>query len=254
MITVQNNKQLIHDFYEDVLNTRDWNLLEHFISHDFENSVGQKGINGFIAPVKSFLDAFPDAEWKIQRIAAEDNTTTVWWIVEGTHAKPFQSFPPANKKISVEGMGVFEFKNGKIINAKVLTDRLALLQQINVIPGELSLLNKKENEKTINFIDKFFVPAIAVRSFEERMKINRDFIKTLPGFINDEVYRQFDGNRNLRSITIAKWESEEALSKAKEAVQAEYKKQNFDPAKMFEELGIMLDRAIYKKELITISI
>lgn len=247
MITVQNNKQLLKDFFENVVNKRNWSQLHHFVSQNFENAMGQNGVDVFIEPVRSFIHAFPDAQWKIQQIVVEEDRASVNWVVEATNTKPFQGFPPTGKRISGEAIGLFEFADGKIVKAKVLTDRLGLLNQIDVIPTDLSLLRKKENEKTVNFIDKFFVPAIAVRSFEERMKINRDFIKTLPGFINDEVYRQFDGNRNLRSITIAKWESEEALSKAKEAVQAEYKKQNFDPAKMFEELGITLDRNIYKK-------
>lgn len=248
MIAVQNNKQLMHDFYENVLNKRNWSLLEHFVSRDFENAGGQKGIDAFIEPIRSFMDAFPDIQWKVQEIVAEDDTATVCWSLEGTHTKPFRGFAPTGKRISTDGMGVLELKNGKIVSAKVLTDRLGLLQQINVIPVDLSSLSKKEDEKVINFIDKFFVPVIAVESFDERMKINREFIKALPGFMGDEVYKRFDENGNLTCITIAKWASEEALSKAKEAVQEEYKKQNFNPQKMFEELGITLERSSYKKE------
>lgn len=248
MIAVQNNKQLMHDFYENVLNKRNWNLLEHFISPHFENATGQKGINAFIEPIRSFIDAFTDIQWKVQRIVTEEDIAAVWWRLEGTQTKPFRGFIQSGKKISVEGMGIFELKDGKIVSTQVLTDRLGLLQQINAVPADLSLLNKKEDERAIDFIDRFFVPAIAVQTFEERMKINREFISALPGFNDDEVYRQFDESGNLICITIAKWESAEALNKAKEAVQAEYKKQNFNPSKMFEELGIRLDRGIYKHE------
>jgi steroid delta-isomerase-like uncharacterized protein len=248
MTAVQNKKQQIYDLFENVLNKRNWNLLQQFVSEDFKNSTEQKGIDAFIGPIKSFIEAFPDVQWKLQQIVVEADIATLWWSVEGTHTKPFQGFPPSGKKILIEGTGVFEFKDGKIVYAKVLTDRVALLQQINIIPVDISSLNKKENETTINFIDRFFVPASAIQPFEQRMKINRELIKTLPGFINDEVYRQYDKNGNLICITIAKWEGEEALSKAKETVQKEYEKQNFNPAKMFQELGITLDRNTYKKD------
>jgi heme-degrading monooxygenase HmoA len=97
------------------------------------------------------------------------------------------------------------------------------------------------------FIDKFFVPANAKSEFIHRMNINRSFIKTLPGFIRDDVYVRHDEEQNLVCITIAVWESEEALAKAKLAVQAEYKREGFDPAAMIERLNIKMDRAVYKK-------
>lgn len=248
MFAVQNNKQLMYDFYENVLNKRNWEMLAHFVSQDFENASGQKGINAFIEPIRSFMDAFPDLQWKVKEIVAEEDTVMVCWGLEGTHINPFRGFGPTGKRISIDGMGVLEFKGGKIVSARVLTDRLGLLQQINIIPVDLSSLRKKEDEKTINFIDKFFVPVIAIQSFQERMKINREFIKTLPGFMGDEVYKRFDENGNLTCLTIAKWAGEEALRKGKEAVQEEYKKQNFIPQKMFEELDITLERSNYKKE------
>ena len=97
------------------------------------------------------------------------------------------------------------------------------------------------------FIDKFFVPARAVVAFKARVKINRDFIRGLPGFIEDHVYEYTDEQGNLTCITVATWASVEAVNKAKEAVQAEYKKQNFDPADMLEKLQIKMDRGVYKE-------
>ncbi|HLZ86878.1 MAG TPA: antibiotic biosynthesis monooxygenase [Puia sp.] len=95
------------------------------------------------------------------------------------------------------------------------------------------------------FIDKFFIPAAAVQEFLERMKINRDFIKKLPGFIRDVAYQHPDGNGNLVVITIAEWESMDAMNKAKDAVQTEYKREGFNPAEMMQRLNITMDRAIY---------
>lgn len=100
------------------------------------------------------------------------------------------------------------------------------------------------------FIDKFLIPEIAKLEFIERVNINRNFIKELAGFIEDSAYERTDEHGNLIYITIAVWENEDALKKAKEAVQAEYKKHGFNPAEMFERLNITMDRGSYKEAIL----
>jgi len=70
------------------------------------------------------------------------------------------------------------------------------------------------------------------------MSINRNLIKKLPGFIEEAVYERSYEHGNLIYITIAVWECEDVLQNAIEAVQAENKKQGFNPAEMFERLPL----------------
>ncbi|PIF32371.1 hypothetical protein CLU81_2899 [Flavobacterium sp. 9] len=105
---------------------------------------------------------------------------------------------------------------------------------------------KSENMKQI-FIDKFIVPAQSKQEFLERVNRNRNFIRNLNGFIKDEAYERIDEKGNFIFMTIAVWENEAVLKKAKEAVQAEYKKEGFDIAEMFARLKITMDRNIYKE-------
>lgn len=105
---------------------------------------------------------------------------------------------------------------------------------------------KSENMKQI-FIDKFIVPAKSKQEFLERVTINRNFIRNLNGFIKEEAYERIDEQGNFIFMTIAVWENETVLKKAKEAVQAEYKKEGFDIAEMFTRLKITMDRNIYKE-------
>ena len=107
-------------------------------------------------------------------------------------------------------------------------------------------VKKSETMKQI-FIDKFIVPEKSKQEFLERVSINRNFIKHLNGFIKDEAYERTDENGNLIYMTIAVWENEAVLKKAKETVQAEYKKEGFNIAEMFERLHIVMERNIYKE-------
>lgn len=98
-------------------------------------------------------------------------------------------------------------------------------------------------------IDKFFVPGNAKAEFEERMNINRHFIKKLPGFIRDDVYERTDENGDSFYVTVAVWENEEVIQHAKKAVQAEYQKEGFDMTAMLKRLNIVIDRGVYHQKI-----
>ena len=110
---------------------------------------------------------------------------------------------------------------------------------------ETSKADKLETSQR-TFIDVFIVPQAAKPEFMERMKRSRDFIVTLPGFIEDTAYERIDEQGNLVCATIAVWTSEDAVNKARETVQAQYKKEGFNLQAMLQRLNITLkERGLY---------
>jgi len=118
-------------------------------------------------------------------------------------------------------------------------------QNNNNTPMEALTSSKIETQQF--FIDKFIVPQNAKREFIERMNVNRNFIKNLPGFIEDNVYERTDEHGNLIIVTVAMWENEDAIKNAKGAVQALYQKEGFDMQGFLKRLNIVIDRGQYKK-------
>lgn len=236
-----NNKEIIRTLYDQALNKRNFTLLNDYVSADFTGVQGTKGPEGFAGNVVPLINAFPDIRWEIEDLIEEGNKIVVRWKWEGTQTGQYRNIPATGKKITNTAIAIYEFKDGKIANLHVQTDRLGFLQELDVLPVEINVKDQ------VSFIDKFLVPATAKTAFYERVKINRDFIKTLPGFIQDAAYEYTDNAGNLIFVTMAIWANKEALAKAKEKVQAEYKKQNFDPAEMFKKLNISIDRGIYTR-------
>ncbi|NVM65502.1 enolase [Mucilaginibacter sp. SG538B] len=97
------------------------------------------------------------------------------------------------------------------------------------------------------FIDQFIVPATAQHEFKERMKVNRDFIKKLEGFIEDRAFERYDEQGNLICITTAIWQNEHVLQKAKEAVRQLYQQQGFDMKAMLQRLKVSMERNTYRE-------
>ena len=97
------------------------------------------------------------------------------------------------------------------------------------------------------FIDKFIIPESSFEEFSERMNYNRQFIKKISGFIQDKVYKSIDEPGNISIITIAEWEDELSLKKAKELVQNEYARINFNPPAFMSKLNIKMERGTYQE-------
>lgn len=240
------NKEKIRQLYEQSLNKNNLSLLAGIISPDYTGGGGKKGAAAFEAPIALLIKAFPDIQWKIEDLVAEDDKVMIRWTWQGTHTGQFQQHAATGRAVSNDGMAVYIFRDGKVIDAQVQTDRLGFLQQLNVLPADVTLLtNRKTYKSRVNFIDKFLVPADAKNEFMERTGINRSFIRKLPGFIEDAVYERTDEQGNFIIVTVAVWKDEEALRQAKDAVQAEYRKQGFNPAEMMQRLHIVMDRGIY---------
>ncbi len=243
--TVSINKAVIRNLYENILNNRKFELIDRIVSADYTNAQGEKGIEVFKKGIIAITKAFPDARWTLTEIVAEGNKVFVKQKVEGTHKEQFQNIAATNRSISNEGAGIYEFKDGKIISHQIQTDRLSFLQQLGVLPSDPTALSK-EKESTMFFVDKFFIPKNAIAEFTQRMQYNRNFIKSLPGFIKDEVMAYEDNSGDLILMTIAAWQNQDYLDKAKRSVQTEYEKINFDPAEFTEQLNIKMERQLYK--------
>ncbi|WP_177230283.1 ester cyclase [Chitinophaga sp. CF118] len=244
---MERNKEVIRKLYEESLNKRNMALLSDFISEDYIGVQGKKGAAGFEENVTPLIKAFPDMQWEIKDLIGEGNKVVVRWKLHGTHTASFRNIAATGKLITNDGIGIYELNDGKVTDTYILTDRLGFQQELEVLPLDLTLLARKSGKDNVRFIDKFLVPANAKNEFYERVRINRNFIKQLPGFIEDAAYERTDENGNLICITVALWENAAALNKAKEAVQAEYKKQGVDMPAMLKRLNVIADRGVYSK-------
>jgi predicted ester cyclase/heme-degrading monooxygenase HmoA len=250
MNTTQNNKEVIRTIYEECLNKRNMAPLKELISEEYTGIKGKKGAAAFQEPVGELIAAFPDVQWSLTELIGDGDKVAVTWKLQGTHTTPFQHHAPTGKIVTNDGTAVFEFKNGKVTGSRLLTDRLGFLQQLDALPLDLTLIvSKKAKKDQVSFIDKFHVPAQAKQEFLERVSINRNLLKKLPGFIEDHAYERTDENGDLIFITVAIWQNDDAVKKAKEAVQLEYKKEGFDMPQMIKRLNITIDRGIYSELL-----
>src|SRR5215510_1840877 len=95
-----------------------------------------------------------------------------------------------------------------------------------------------ESEASFSYrLDCFFIPDAAREEFEAAMRRNLAFIETLPGFRGHIVLEKTGGPTTFNIVTIAGWESREALDKAGTAVRSYYQEIGFDPGASLARWG-----------------
>jgi steroid delta-isomerase-like uncharacterized protein len=244
----EESKATVCRIYDEILNTGRLELLGEIISDDFINAQGMKGPDGFAQIITSLRHAFPDIKWEIEDLIAEGDKVVVRWTWTGTNSGSFRGFPVSNKKVTDHAIAIYQFKDNKVVQAWLQTDRLGFLVQIGVIPPDiLTPASQTGTESRQMLIDKFFVPKNAVKAFTQQMNANRVFIHQLPGFISDEVLKQEDKEGNLTIITIARWQNQTYIDSARQKVQQEHSRIGFNRAEFTQRLNIKMERGLYQE-------
>jgi predicted ester cyclase len=70
----------------------------------------------------------------IEDVVVEKEKVAVAWTISGTHKGDFMGIPPANKRISVEGISIIHIADGKIMDTYVSWDALGVYQQLGAPP------------------------------------------------------------------------------------------------------------------------
>ncbi|MFN8457522.1 MAG: antibiotic biosynthesis monooxygenase family protein [Anaerolineae bacterium] len=106
-------------------------------------------------------------------------------------------------------------------------------------------VNIQQHPGQLYRIDKFKVPPTARAEFLQKVQLTHAVLKTQPGFIQDFIFEQIGGPGEFNFVTVAVWESAEAMGVARQAVITTHQEIGFKPAEMFERLGIKADVANY---------
>ena len=134
-MTTDDNKALVQRFFEEVINQRNLAALNQLVDPTGVNHTVPAGMpqepNPFLA---QYLGAFPDGKVTVEDLLADGDKVVARVSYRGTHQGAFRGIPPTGKPITVMGINIFRIANGKLVEHWGLADRLAVLQQVGVVP------------------------------------------------------------------------------------------------------------------------
>jgi len=135
----EKNKAIARSFFEEVLGQGRLDKYSEshaadFVAHGRERDAT---LAEDIAEAKEERKALPDMRMKVNQMVAEADLVVVYWTASGTNSHEGMGFPATGKKITVPGMTIFRFKNGKISEEWSVFDMSSAMQQAGLcqMPG-----------------------------------------------------------------------------------------------------------------------
>lgn len=80
-----------------------------------------------------YRTAFPDLRLTIEDMIVDGDKVAVRWASTGTHLGELQGIAPTGKNVSLGGITIVRFANGKIEEEWANWDALGMLQQLGII-------------------------------------------------------------------------------------------------------------------------
>ena len=125
--------QSISEMELDLWNNGNMAQLEHIYTADFTRTdpFGTvKGAEAFKANYDNIKKTYPDLKVSFKDSWVKGDKMTVLWHVDATHSGPFgEGMPATGKPISVDGVDIFELKDGKVANQWVFFDQASVFAQ-----------------------------------------------------------------------------------------------------------------------------
>jgi predicted ester cyclase len=136
-MSVEDNKNLIRKYIEEVINTGNVDEIEKFISSDYtEIHEGKRyvvGIQGAREHVIGVRQTYPDLTLTIDQQIAEGDWVATCITARGTHKGTWLGIKPTGRKVTYTGVNIEKVENGKITEHGGAANLLFQLLEIGAI-------------------------------------------------------------------------------------------------------------------------
>ena len=131
-------KQIVQRLAEEYFNVGDRGFMDEWFSPNFINHNPPAGIPSDREGLKQHADiirsAFPDLEFTIGELIAEDQTVTAYVTASGTHQGQFWGAEPTGKSVTLPMIWIARFADGKISEWWSIWDFWQVTQRIGWVP------------------------------------------------------------------------------------------------------------------------
>jgi steroid delta-isomerase-like uncharacterized protein len=122
--------------FAEAVSTRNFDLFKDVVAaenveHDPAPGQGP-GPEGYRTFFSGLTKAFPDMKLALETMVADEDSIAFAYTMTGTHQGPLMGIPPTGKRVSIRGLQISKFRDGKMVERWGSSDQLGLLQQLGV--------------------------------------------------------------------------------------------------------------------------
>ena len=134
------NKAVVRRLIDEVWNQRTFDMLDDLFAadalvHDSGAPLLTRGPTCARKGIGAACAAFPDIRINIDDLFASDDKVVLRWSSHGTHRGELQGIPPTNRPMTMTGIAIYRFADGKIVEEWMNNDTLGMLRQLGLVPG-----------------------------------------------------------------------------------------------------------------------
>jgi steroid delta-isomerase-like uncharacterized protein len=132
------NKDVVRRIYEEVVNAQQLDLIDDCFSPDYVNHKTPGGREGTKQLFVMLFAAFPDAQVSIDSMCGAGDRVWVRIRMHGTHRGMFMGMPGTGKTFTATTMNEVRLEDSKVVEEWGVTDTLAMMQQLGLLPEATS--------------------------------------------------------------------------------------------------------------------
>ena len=133
----RNKKAIARRAFEEILSHGRFELAEQLYAKDFVNHGIHRdaSLAEDQAALKGWHQAFPDVVISPEKLIAEDDLVTIYWIARGINTGTGNGLPATGKKAELSGITIWRMVDGKIKEEWSAFDQLTMMQQLGLLPA-----------------------------------------------------------------------------------------------------------------------
>lgn len=138
-MSTQDKVNVVNRYVEEVWNKGNLDAVDELLAEDYTHLTpppgmepNREGFKDFVAMMKS---AIPDLTLTIEETIANGNKVVQRYTSRGTHQGQLMGNPPTGNEVAIDGISIYDVRNGRIVADATQVDFAGLLAQIGAIPA-----------------------------------------------------------------------------------------------------------------------
>ncbi len=133
----EQNKAVARRAFEEILSGGRFELAAQLYAKDFINHGIHRNasLEEDQAALKGWHQAFSDISIVPEKLIAEGDLVTIYWIARGTNTGTGNGLPATGKKAELAGITIWRIVDRKIKEEWSAFDQLSMMQQLGLLPA-----------------------------------------------------------------------------------------------------------------------
>ena len=131
------NKAIARRAFDEILSHGRFELAEQLYAKDFINHGlhSNASLEEDQTALKGWHQAFSDITIVPEKLIAEDDLVTIYWIARGTNTGTGNGLSATGKKVELAGITIWRIVDGKIKEEWSAFDQLSMMRQLGLAPN-----------------------------------------------------------------------------------------------------------------------